>query len=146
MKPIRGPSACRIAALALALAACAPTNREQMDGRADREPSPETEAASEATGSQVMQPMLEQIRADAAQRAGVALDKVKVLNVESVTWPNGSLGCPEPGMMYTQALVSGYRIRVDASGTTLTYHAGAQRTFVHCPPDRAQEPSPIDPT
>ena len=52
-----------------------------------------------------MQPMLEQIRADAAQRAGVALDKVKVLTVESVTWSDCSLGCPEPGMMYTQALV-----------------------------------------
>ena len=91
-----------------------------------------------------MQPMLEQIRADAAQRAGVALDQVKVLTVESVTWSDGSLGCPEPGMMYTQALVRGYRVRVDAAGTMLLYHAGAQNTFVHCPADRAQEPSPID--
>ena len=73
-----------------------------------------------------MQPMLEQIRADAAQRAGVTLDQVKVLTVESVTWSDGSLGCPEPGMMYTQALVRGYRVRVDAAGTILLYHAGAQ--------------------
>ena len=93
-----------------------------------------------------MQPMLDRIRADAAQRAGVALDQVKVLTVESVTWSDGSLGCPEPGMMYTQALVRGYRVRVDAAGTILLYHAGTQNTFVHCPPDRAQEPSPIDPT
>ena len=93
-----------------------------------------------------MQPMLEQIRADAAQRAGVALDHVKVRTVESVTWSDGSLGCPERGMMYTQALVRGYRIRVDAAGTMLLYHAGTQNTFVHCPPERAQEPSPVDPT
>ena len=93
-----------------------------------------------------MQPMLEQIRADAAQRAGVTLDQVKVLTVESVTWSDGSLGCPEPGMMYTQALVRGYRVRVDAAGTMLLYHAGVQSTFVHCPPERAQEPSSVDPT
>jgi hypothetical protein len=49
-------------------------------------------------------------------------------------------------MMYTQALVPGYRIRVDASGTMLTYHAGATNTFVHCPPERAREPSPVDPS
>ena len=93
-----------------------------------------------------MQPMLEQIRADAAQRAGVALDHVKVRAVESVTWSDGSLGCPEPGMMYTQALVRGYRVRVDAGGKMFLYHAGAQNTFVHCPVNRAQEPSPIDST
>ena len=93
-----------------------------------------------------MQPMLEQIRADAAQRAGVTLGQVKVLTVGSVTWSDGSLGCPEPGMMYTQALVRGYRVRVDAAGTMLLYHAGVQSTFVHCPPDRAQEPSSVDPT
>ena len=93
-----------------------------------------------------MQPMLDRIRADAAQRAGVILDQVKVLTVESVTWPDGSLGCPEPGMMYTQALVRGYRIRVDVAGTPMTYHTGATSTFVLCPPERAQEPSPVDPT
>ena len=71
-----------------------------------------------------MQPMLDRIRADAAQRAGVILDQVKVLTVESVTWSDGSLGCPEPGMMYTQALVRGYRVRVDAAGTRLPITRG----------------------
>jgi hypothetical protein len=137
-------NACGI--VALALAACSPVTRDQTQARTDPERRPPTRLAPEASGSQAMQPMLEQIRADAAQRAGVALDEVKVLAVEAVIWSDGSLGCPEPGMMYTQALVPGYRIRVDASGTVLVYHAGPQHTFVHCPPDRAREPSPIDPT
>jgi hypothetical protein len=146
MKPIMASRAGGIVPLALALVACAPMSREQIDGRADRGTSPETERASETSGSQVMQPMIEQIRADAAQRAGVALDDVKVLTIESVTWPDGSLGCPEPGMMYTQALVRGHRVRVDVAGTTLLYHTGTQSTFVHCPPERAQDPSSVDPT
>ena len=49
-------------------------------------------------------------------------------------------------MMYTQALARGNRVRVDAAGTILLDHVGAQHTFVHCPADRAQQPSPIDPS
>jgi hypothetical protein len=126
--------------------ACSSTKPDQIEGRTDSGARAETGPPNEASGAQSMQPMLEQIRADAAQRAGAALDQVKVLTVESVTWSDGSLGCPEPGMMYTQALVRGYRVRVDAGGTTLLYHAGTQNTFVQCSPERAREPSSIDPT
>jgi hypothetical protein len=143
MKAIAAPNACLVA---LALVACTPMSGQQIEGHEDPELRSETEAASEPTGGQAMKPLLEQIRADAAQRAGVPVVAVKVLVVEPVTWSDGSLGCPEPGMMYTQALVPGYRIRVDASGTVLAYHAGSQHTFVLCPPDRAREPAPIDPT
>ena len=132
--------------VALALVACTPLSREQIDEHAGDDLLTEAGAATEPDGSQVMKPMLEQIRADAAQRAGVSIDQVKVLAIEAVTWSDGSLGCPEPGTMYTQALVPGYRIRVDASGTILTYHAGTQSTFLYCPPERAREPSPIDPS
>jgi len=144
MKPIAAPSASWLAALVLV--ACSSTKPEQIEGRTDSGARPETQPTSAASGAQSMQPMLERICADAAQRAGVALDQVKVLTVESVTWSDGSLGCPEPGMMYTQALVRGNRVRVDAAGTILLYHSGAQSTFVHCPASRAREPSPIDPT
>jgi hypothetical protein len=144
MKPIAAPSASWL--VAVVLMACSSTKPEQIEGRTDSGARAETGPPNEASGAQSMQPMLEQIRADAAQRAGVALDHVKVRTVESVTWSDGSLGCPEPGMMYTQALVRGYRIRVDAAGTMLLYHAGVQSTFVHCPPERAQEPSSVDPT
>lgn len=130
----------------LALAACAPMSQEQVETRSDRDLHPSRGAGNDAAGSGAMQPMLDQIRADAAQRTSVTPDKVKILAVEAVTWADGSLGCPEPGMMYAQALVRGYRITVDAAGTTLDYHAGPQSRFVHCPPERAQPPSPMDPT
>ena len=131
---------------ALALAACAPMSQQQTGVAAAGDQRQQTEVAGEAPGGQAMQRMLEQIRADAAQRAGVTTDKVQILAVQSVTWADGALGCPEPGMMYTQALVRGHRIEVDAAGTTLLYHAGPQNRFVHCPPERAQAPSAVDPT
>src|SRR5262245_12017801 len=54
--------------------------------------------------------LIEKMRADLAQRAGIAASDAKVVAAESITWPNGALGCPQPGRMYTQMLVPGYRV------------------------------------
>lgn len=44
--------------------------------------------------------------------------------VEEVTWPDSSLGCPEPGMMYAQVLTPGYRFKLQSGGKIFEYHAG----------------------
>src|SRR5687768_7909051 len=77
MKPIAAPSASWL--VVVVLVACSSTTPEQIEGRTDPGARPETGPTNEAGGAQSMQPMLEQIRADAAQRAGVTLDQVKVL-------------------------------------------------------------------
>jgi hypothetical protein len=74
---------------------------------------------------------------DAAQRTGLAIAKLKVTGVERGTWLDGSLGCPEPDLMYTQALVPGYRIRIEARGESLDYHADTHGTAVLCPAGRS---------
>ena len=63
--------------------------------------------------------LLNRIFADASERTGVLPDALVVTRAEAVTWNDGSLGCPEPGMFYTMALVDGYQIVVDAAGKTL---------------------------
>lgn len=75
--------------------------------------------------------------ADLAARLGVGIDQVSVVSMEEVTWRDGSLGCPEPGMMYTQALVPGSRILLKANGQTYEYHAGGGREPFLC-----QDPKP----
>ena len=84
----------------------------------------------------------EAARADAARRTGLPLAEVRVVSAESVTWRNGSLGCPEPGMAYTDALVPGYRIRVAAGTQELDYHASKGGQLLFCPSGRAVEPLP----
>ncbi|MDL9979478.1 hypothetical protein [Microbacterium candidum] len=71
---------------------------------------------------------LELARADAAQFSGVDIEDVVVVSYDDVTWRDGSLGCPRPGLMYTQALVEGYRIVLRVGGRELHYHGrrGAQ--------------------
>jgi hypothetical protein len=57
---------------------------------------------------------------------------VTVISAEAVTFPDGSLGCPEPGMAYTQALVDGYKIVAEAGGKTYDFR-GTGSTFRLCP-------------
>ena len=82
------------------------------------------------------------VRADAQRRSGVPADRVSVASSESVTWSDGSLGCPQPGRLYTQALVPGWRIRVLAGDTTHDYHANLRGRWLWCPPGQAVDPVP----
>jgi hypothetical protein len=77
--------------------------------------------------------------ADAARRLAM---KPRVVSVERVTWRDGSLGCPQPGMAYTQALIPGWRIELAVGSTSVIYHASEQGRVVHCPPGRAKAPLP----
>ena len=92
----------------------------QPDGSEGSDVDSEQQDAGDGTDPQVRSAI-----ADAAERTGVDPEAIEVVSFEEVTWPDGSMGCPEPGQMYTQALVEGYRIVLDADGAELTYH-GAQ--------------------
>jgi hypothetical protein len=69
--------------------------------------------------------------ADLAQRLGLAPDVISVLSIEPVEWPDASLGCAKPGMMYAQVVTPGYRIVLEAGGKTYEYHTG-QGQVVTC--------------
>jgi len=57
---------------------------------------------------------------------------VEVVSVEEVTWRDGSRGCAEPGMAYTQALIDGSRITLRVGKTTYEYHSGGSRPAARC--------------
>jgi hypothetical protein len=79
---------------------------------------------------------------DAVRRTSAARADVKVVTAEAVTWSDGSMGCPQPGLLYTQALVPGYRIVLQAAGQTLNYHVGGKGGPTFCPPERVVAPAP----
>jgi hypothetical protein len=82
---------------------------------------------------------------DAAQRTRLDPSQLRVALAEAVTWPDSALGCPEPGRQYAQALVSGYRIRIQAGGETLEYHGSLRGQPFFCPASRIQPPAASDP-
>ena len=76
--------------------------------------------------------ILAELVADAAERTATEAAAVDVIQAEAVTWNDGSLGCPEPGMFYTQALVDGYQVILQAGDEELDYRVGAGGGFRIC--------------
>jgi hypothetical protein len=77
--------------------------------------------------------IIDSVLEDAAKRTGIARANLKVESAIPVTWPDGSLGCPRPDVVYTQAPVPGYRVRIRADGAILDYHANAKGLLTLCP-------------
>lgn len=50
---------------------------------------------------------------------------IEVVVAHELTWPDGSLGCPQPDSAYTQALVDGYRIEFADGTYRFRYHGAA---------------------
>lgn len=98
----------------------APPATESKPGATPREPSDHPN------------PLVRKAVDDLAGRLDITVGEVTVVGIESVTWPDGSMGCPQPGMSYTQALVDGSRIELQVAGTTYWYHSGGVRDPFLC--------------
>jgi hypothetical protein len=91
---------------------------------------------------EVPQGLLDAIFDDLAARLGTSREAIAVERSGVVTWRDGSLGCPQPGMMYTQALVPGYQVVLRVADETYDYHAGDGGYFILCPEGMAEEGLP----
>jgi hypothetical protein len=65
-------------------------------------------------------------------KLGVPMGDVKVLRAESVTWRDGSMGCPEKGRSYTQAVVPGALIVLSHGDEEFEYHSGREGDPFYC--------------
>ncbi len=92
------------------------------------QPTPEM---TPVTG-EVPQGLLDSILKDLTERSSVSIDKISVIQAQEIIWPDGSLGCPQPGMMYTQAIVDGYRVILQVGEKQYDYHASKTGFFFLC--------------
>jgi hypothetical protein len=93
----------------------------------DRVPEPPDAVVGEAPPA-----LMAEVMADASSRTGVATESIEVLRAQFVQWSDGSLGCPEPGMMYTQAIEPGYWVELRAGERTLDYRLTERGYFKLC--------------
>lgn len=70
--------------------------------------------------------------------SGGSADTLRVIRAEHVTWPDGARGCPQPGMMYTQALLDGYRIVIATPDGDEFFHGATNDAPTRC--DNPHEP------
>lgn len=118
-------------------ATTAPPNPESEPGDAGQpsEGDPQT-----LPNTDEIDDMVDSAVADLSDRLSVNSHAITVVSVESVMWPDGAMGCPQPGMSYTQALVEGVRVQLTVDGTPYWYHQGGSNPIRYC-----DQPSAIDP-
>lgn len=76
----------------------------------------------------------------AAAAAGATISDVTVVRAERVTWNDGSLGCPEPGQMYTQALVPGFWLVLAVGDQQFDFRASEAGELKICPIGQGRPP------
>jgi hypothetical protein len=81
---------------------------------------------------EVPEGLLKSIVKDLQERKGIGAEEITIERAEAVIWSDGSLGCPQKGMMYTQALVPGYRVVLKVGNDRYNYHAGESGHFFLC--------------
>ncbi len=95
-------------------------------------------------GTVAIDALLAALKADAAAHAGT--DAARIVSarlVEDVLWSDAALGCPQPGLSYTQALVPGWRVHIEITGAApLVYHASRRGQWLRCPAGRSGAPRP----
>ncbi len=86
-----------------------------------------------AQGQSVEAAMLDLVKQDLAKQLSVTVDQITVVSVTPMEWPDSSLGCPQPGMAYSQIVTPGYRIILSQGQKQYDYHTDRSATIVLCP-------------
>ncbi len=60
------------------------------------------------------------------QALSVNLAELKLHSIESCTWPDASLGLPQPGAVYASAVTKGYVLCIRRASDVFTFHASTQ--------------------
>jgi hypothetical protein len=75
---------------------------------------------------------------DLAEKLSASPEDIEVLEARYVTWPDSSLGCPQPDMGYLQALTSGLLIVLRHRGASYHYHGRSEGPPFYC--ERPRKP------
>ncbi|MBM3123509.1 MAG: hypothetical protein FJZ87_00380 [Chloroflexi bacterium] len=59
-------------------------------------------------------------------------DQIRIADTQPVDWPDASLGCPQPEVMYVQVITPGYRILLEAKGGKYPYHTDTGSQVIRC--------------
>ena len=94
--------------------------------------------------SQMPEAILGPILDEAAKLANVPPQELVIVRAEAVVWNDGSLGCPEPGMEYAQALINGFWVVISGAGQTYDFRVGRDGNFRLCPAGRGHPPVQSD--
>jgi len=76
--------------------------------------------------------LIESAKADLAQRLSIPASQIKAIETKESAWPDASLGCPQPGIVYAQIPTPGYIIKLEYAGDEFEYHVGIHGNVLYC--------------
>jgi len=82
--------------------------------------------------SSALESLIEKAKVDLTQRLSIPLVQIDLVEAKEVVWPNASLGCPQPGMVYADVLTPGYLILLEANSREYEYHASKGKEVICC--------------
>jgi len=95
-----------------------------------------------ASVSPGLQNLVDGAIADLAGRLAIDGDQIEVVEAKAVVWPDGGLGCPEPGVVYTQVQREGLLIQLRVGKRLYNYHGGGGRAPFLCENPKQGDPVP----
>ncbi len=102
------------------------------------EENPEETMAEESIQfDPALEPLVTMAREDLAERLEITVEESEVLEAKLVVWPDASMGCPQPEMMYIQVPQDGCLIQLQVEEEVFEYHSGGHRMPFLC-----EEPAP----
>jgi len=78
------------------------------------------------------QVLIESAKMDLAQRLSIPTSQIKAIETKEAIWPDASLGCPQPGVVYAQVQTPGYIIMLEYAGDKFEYHATIRGETLYC--------------
>jgi len=125
-----GPSGLVLGLSLLSLAACVP--QSEQDAEVTANPPVEISLPATAITGEVPGDLMDHVIEQLIKKENLDREAITIVRAESVIWPDGSLGCPVPGEMYTQAQVEGYWIVLKAANKEYDYRASSRGHFKRC--------------
>lgn len=80
----------------------------------------------------IPRPLVEKVKAHLANFLGITPNEIQVVEWLAVSWPDTSLGCPQPGFYYAQVITPGYRFVLEVNGQRYPYHTDLEEQIILC--------------
>jgi hypothetical protein len=141
MRPARWWSCVQLAAVTLVVSACGPASGGIGSTPPPQSPpplgspppaSPVSDLGPASSPTPDAQAVIAAVQQAAADQVGLSPADVHVQQVEAHQWGDSSLGCPRPGLLYSQVVTDGFLVVVTAADKTLEYHSDARGRVVLC--------------
>lgn len=65
-----------------------------------------------------------------SKHLNLPVERFTLQQAQAVDWPDSSLGCPQPGMMYMQMITPGFKVMLEAGGEVYPVHVAGSHAVV----------------